>query len=82
MDISADFSTGDADLGRAVKLESYSENQTVLVPNENYWGDDKPVTEQIVIVPQTRHGHRDRLDQVGSRSTTSTRRSARRSARR
>ena len=53
MDVSGDFSQEMPISGRSVKLESYSEGQAVLVPNENYWGDDKPVTEQIVIVPQS-----------------------------
>jgi peptide/nickel transport system substrate-binding protein len=53
MDISGDFSTEMPISGRAVKLQSYSEGQSVFVPNEKYWGDDKMVTDQVVFVPQT-----------------------------
>src|SRR5690606_12945724 len=37
---------------RPYKLDSWSESQSILVPNENYWGDDKAVTPKIVMVPK------------------------------
>jgi peptide/nickel transport system substrate-binding protein len=37
--------------GRPYKIDSWSKSQLILSPNENYWGDDKPVTNQIVMVP-------------------------------
>ncbi len=52
-DISADFSTEMPISGRAYMLDSWSEGQSVMVPNPNYWGDDKPVTDKVVMVPQT-----------------------------
>ena len=39
--------------GRQYILQEWSESQSILVPNENYWGDDPAVTEQVVFVPQT-----------------------------
>ena len=39
--------------GRQYVLQEWSESQSILVPNENYWGDDPAVTEQVVFVPQT-----------------------------
>ena len=50
-DISTDFADMNETSGRPYKLESWSPEQSVFVPNENYWGDDKPVTERIVMVP-------------------------------
>lgn len=50
-DISADFADMNETSGRPYKLESWSPEQAVFVPNENYWGDDKPVTERVVMVP-------------------------------
>jgi peptide/nickel transport system substrate-binding protein len=52
-DISADFSTEMPISGRSMMLESWSEGQSVFVPNPAYWGDDKAVTEKFVMVPQT-----------------------------
>ena len=52
-DISADFATEMPISGRQYILQEWSESQSILVPNENYWGDDPAVTEQVVIVPQT-----------------------------
>ncbi len=52
-DISGDFSTEMPISGRPMKLDSWSESQSVFVPNDNYWGDDKPTVGQIVMVPQT-----------------------------
>jgi len=54
MDVSADFSTEMPISGRAVKLQSWGENQSVLVANDKYWGTDKmPADMKIVFVPQS-----------------------------
>ncbi len=53
MDVSGDFSDMIDVSGRNVKMESWSPSQSVFVPNENYWGDDKMVTKKVVMVPQT-----------------------------
>jgi peptide/nickel transport system substrate-binding protein len=36
-----------------MKLQSWSESQSIFVQNEKYWGSDKPTVDQIVFVPQT-----------------------------
>ena len=51
-DISGDLQTDFPMSSRPYMLESWDESQSILVPNENYWGDDKPVTERIVMVPK------------------------------
>ncbi len=51
-DISGDFSTEMAISGREWMIDSWSAEQSVLVPNPSYWGD-APVTERAVMVPQT-----------------------------
>ena len=39
--------------GRPWKQESWSPDQTVLVPNENYWvEEDKPIATRVVMVPK------------------------------
>ncbi len=53
MDVSGDFSTEMPISGRAVKLESWSPSQSVVVANDKYWGDDKMTGGKIVFVPQT-----------------------------
>jgi peptide/nickel transport system substrate-binding protein len=54
MDVSADFSTEMPISGRAVKLQSWSEGQSVVVANDKYWGTDKmPADMKIVFVPQS-----------------------------
>ena len=64
MDISADFSTEMPISGRAVKLESWSESQSVFVPERELLGrrqdDRRPGRHRAA----DGHGHRDRLDQV------------------
>ncbi|MFZ4812366.1 MAG: ABC transporter substrate-binding protein [Ilumatobacteraceae bacterium] len=50
-DISGDFGTEMAISGREWKLDSWSDTQSVLVPNENYWGD-KPTVDRFVMVPK------------------------------
>lgn len=51
-DISGDLQTEFTFSNRPYKLDSWSESQSILVPNENYWGDDKAVTPKIVMVPK------------------------------
>jgi peptide/nickel transport system substrate-binding protein len=51
-DISGDFQTEMPLSARAYMIESWSESQLVAVPNPNYYGD-APVTETVVMVPQT-----------------------------
>ena len=34
------------------KIESWSLDQSVLVPNENYYGENTPIAERIVMVPK------------------------------
>jgi peptide/nickel transport system substrate-binding protein len=50
-DVSSDFRTELPISGRPYKIDSWSKSQLILSPNENYWGDDKPVTDQVVMVP-------------------------------
>ena len=50
-DISADFADFIGFSGRPWKMKSWSPSQVVYVPNDNYWGDDKAVTKELVIVP-------------------------------
>jgi len=51
-DISGDFQTEFTFSNRPYKLDSWSETQQVLVPNENYWGDDKAVVQKVVMLPK------------------------------
>jgi peptide/nickel transport system substrate-binding protein len=51
-DISGDFSTEQPLSGQEWVMESWSAEQSIFVPNENYWGD-APVVERAVMVPQT-----------------------------
>jgi len=50
-DISADFADTIPFSGRPWVMKSWSLEQLVYEPNANYWGDDAPVAEQLVIVP-------------------------------
>jgi peptide/nickel transport system substrate-binding protein len=50
-DISADFQTELPISGREWKIDQWSESQSILVPNEAYWGD-APVVSKFVMVPQ------------------------------
>jgi peptide/nickel transport system substrate-binding protein len=51
-DVSGDFADLIPYSGKAYKMESWSKDQLVYVPNENYWGADKAVTPKIVMVPK------------------------------
>jgi peptide/nickel transport system substrate-binding protein len=52
-DVSSDFQTEQKTSGRPYMLQSWSQNQSVFVPNPNYWGTDKPKTPKVVFIPQT-----------------------------
>jgi peptide/nickel transport system substrate-binding protein len=52
-DISGDFQTDIKISGRPYMLQSWGQSQSVMVPNPNYWGTDKPKTDKVVFVPQT-----------------------------
>ena len=51
-DISGDFGTEQPLSGREWLIESWSPEQSIFVPNPEYWGD-APVAERVVMVPQT-----------------------------
>jgi len=51
-DISGDFSTEQPISARPMMLESWSESQSVFIPNPNYFGDDVAVSERVVMIPQ------------------------------
>jgi peptide/nickel transport system substrate-binding protein len=52
-DISADFQDNIPFSGRPFKIDSWSKDQLVLVPNENYWdADNKPIAQRVVMVPK------------------------------
>ncbi|MGA1140351.1 MAG: ABC transporter substrate-binding protein, partial [Ilumatobacteraceae bacterium] len=50
-DVSADFADFLSFSGRPWKMKSWSPSQVVYVPNDKYWGDDKAVTKELVMVP-------------------------------
>ena len=51
-DISGDFADMLPYSGRPYKMQSWSKDQIVYVPNESYWGTDKAVTPKVVMVPK------------------------------
>ena len=51
-DVSEDFSTELPISGREWKIQSWSADQEILVPNDKYWGKNKPVASQLVMVPR------------------------------
>lgn len=51
-DISADFATDMKFSGTQWKMESWSTEQVVYVPNENYWGSKKAGYDKLVMVPK------------------------------
>jgi peptide/nickel transport system substrate-binding protein len=51
-DVSGDFAEMIPFSGRPYKMQSWSKDQVVYVPNESYWGTDKAVTPKVVIVPK------------------------------
>jgi len=50
-DVSGDFAESIPFSGRPWKMKSWSPSQVVYVPNEKYWGTDKPVAKELVMVP-------------------------------
>lgn len=55
-DISGDFLDNIAVSARPWQLQEWSDQQAILVPNEAYWGDDKPLAARLVQVPRTEDG--------------------------
>ena len=51
-DISGDFADFNGTSNRPYKMDSFSKDQIILVPNEKYWGTDTAVTPKIVVVPK------------------------------
>jgi peptide/nickel transport system substrate-binding protein len=51
-DVSADFADNIPFSARPYKIDSWSLDQLVLSPNENYFGDDKATTAKVVMVPK------------------------------
>ena len=51
-DVSGDFAEMIPFSGRPYKMQSWSKDQLVYVPNDKYWGTDKAVTPKIVMVPK------------------------------
>lgn len=52
-DVSADFQTELPFSGREWKIESWSPDQLVLVPNEAFWDADRtPIAQKVVMVPK------------------------------
>ena len=51
-DISGDLQTEFTFSDRPYKLDSWDESQAVFVPNDNYFGPDKAVTQKVVMVPK------------------------------
>ena len=49
-DVSLDFEDTPPDSGRPFKFQEWTTSQSILVPNENYWGD-APASDQVVMVP-------------------------------
>jgi peptide/nickel transport system substrate-binding protein len=52
MDVSEDFADNIPFSGRPYKIQSWSPDQIVYVPNDKYWGDDKAVAKKFVMVPK------------------------------
>jgi len=52
MDVSGDFADFIPFSARPYKMKSWSPEQIVYEPNENYWGTDKAVTSKVVMVPK------------------------------
>lgn len=51
MDVSGDFADSLPFSARPWKMKSWSPSQVVFVPNDKYWGDDKPLAKELVMVP-------------------------------
>lgn len=55
-DISGDFLNSIPVSARPWVLDEWSDQQAILVPNDNYWGDDKATASRLVEVPRTEDG--------------------------
>ncbi|MGD9702489.1 MAG: ABC transporter substrate-binding protein [Acidimicrobiia bacterium] len=51
-DVSADMADNIPFSGREWKIDSWSPDQLILVPNENYWGPEQPTAASVVMVPK------------------------------
>jgi peptide/nickel transport system substrate-binding protein len=51
-DVSNDFTDTIPYSGRAWKMESWSPEQSIFVPNDKYWGTDKATYKQLIQVPK------------------------------
>jgi peptide/nickel transport system substrate-binding protein len=51
-DISQDFATSLPFSARPLKIDSWSPDQEILVPNDKYWGTDKAKVKQVILVPK------------------------------
>jgi len=51
-DVSAEMQDNIPFSARPYKIQSWSLDQLVLVPNENYFGSDKPTAPKVVMVPK------------------------------
>jgi peptide/nickel transport system substrate-binding protein len=52
-DVSADFQDNIPFSGRPWKIQSWSKDQVILVPNDKYWNkDEMPKTPKVVMVPK------------------------------
>jgi peptide/nickel transport system substrate-binding protein len=50
-DVSTSFDNGIGFSGGPYKIDSWSDEQLVYAPNENYFGSNKAVTSKVVVVP-------------------------------
>lgn len=55
-DISSDFLDSIPVSARPWLLQEWSDQQAIMVPNEAYWGDDKPTAARMIQVPRTEDG--------------------------
>ncbi len=55
-DISADFLDSIPVSARPWLLQDWSDQQAIMVPNDAYWGDDKPTAARMIQVPRTEDG--------------------------
>ncbi len=55
-DVSTDFLDNIPVSARPWQLEEWSDQQAIMVPNEAYWGDDKPLASRLVQVPRAEDG--------------------------
>jgi peptide/nickel transport system substrate-binding protein len=51
-DVSADFQDNLPMSARPYQVQSWSKDQLVLVPNDKYWGPEKPIAKKVVMAPK------------------------------